>query len=197
MTSQLDNSPAPPNLKQIAKTFRLVGWVSFWAQLVLAIISGLIFIFAVLSAAAFSRSATPGASAANPGTGGGIFFATCSLFVLAYCIYRSFQYVQLGRRLQETNPSFRPKKSETVQFLWRSLLVRGVGLLLAVMAAEAITGVLLGKAFLSMGAIFNPLAINQIIQPLDIFLVLANTHLITAHFIGSAASLWLLNRINR
>lgn len=196
MTGQIENAPTPPNLRQISKTFRLVGWVSFWAQLVLAIVSGVIFIFAA-SAAALPKQTAAGVPASNPGTGGGLFFAVCSLLVLIYGIYRSIQYVYLGRRLQESNPNLRPKKADTIKFLWLSIVIRGAGLLLAVMAGEAITGILLGKAFSSLGAALNPLLINQIIQPLDIFLVLANTHLITAHFIGVAASLWLLNRINR
>jgi hypothetical protein len=50
---------------------------------------------------------------------------------------------------------------------------------------------------MAVGAVFSPGAQLQIVQPLDIFLVLANTHLLTAHFIGVSATLWLLNRIDR
>jgi Protein of unknown function (DUF3611) len=195
MTNEFENQPTPPNLKQVSQTFRLVGWISLWAQLVLAIISGVIFVFAGV-AAAMGRSAA-GDNATNPATGGGVFFAIISLGVLFYGIFQSFQCVKTGRRLRETNPNLRPKKIDTVNFLWRSLMIRGVGLLFGVVAAEAIAGVLLGKSFMAVGAIFSPGAQLQIVQPLDIFLVLANTHLLTAHFIGVSATLWLLKRIDR
>ncbi|HEY9703082.1 MAG TPA: DUF3611 family protein, partial [Allocoleopsis sp.] len=80
----------------------------------------------------------------------------------------------------------------------RGLIANLAGMLLAVLGAEAITGVLLGKSIaLSQGsiAILNPQNLQNIIQPLDIFIVLANTHTITAHFGGIVASLWLLDRL--
>ena len=186
MTNQAENSPNTSNLKQVSKTFRLVGWVSFWVQTVLAIISGVIFAFAGVA----------GDSASNPATGGGVVFALVSLGILFYGIYQSFDYVRMGRRIREENPNLRPKKSDTIKLLWRSLTIRGVGLLMAVVAAEAIAGVLLGKSFMAVGAIFSPGSQLQLIQPLDIFLVLANTHLITAHFVGVSSTLWLLKRID-
>lgn len=194
MTNEFEQPVAPPNLKQVSQTFRMVGWISLWIQLVLAVISGVIFAFAGVALAMGRANA---GNETNPATGGGVLFAIVSLLVLLYGLYQSFQCVKIGRRLKETNPNLRPKKSETVSFLWRTLLIRGVGLALAVVAAEAIAGVLLGKSFMAVGAIFSPGAQLQIVQPLDIFLVLANTHLITAHFMGTTATMWLLNRIDR
>jgi hypothetical protein len=46
-----------------------------------------------------------------------------------------------------------------------------------------------------LGGFFNPM--TQIVQPLDMFLLLGNTHTITAQFVGIVAALFLLNRINR
>lgn len=194
MINQADNSPNTSNLKQVSKTFRLVGWVSLWVQAILAVISGVIFAFAGV-ALSMGRQ-TAGDSAANPATGGGVVFAVVSLFILFYGIYQSFDYVRMGRRIREENPNLRPKKLDTIKFLWRSLTIRGVGLLMAVVAAEAIAGVLLGKSFMAVGAIFSPGSQLQLIQPLDIFLILANTHLITAHFVGVSSTLWLLKRID-
>ena len=68
------------------------------------------------------------------------------------------------------------------------------------MGAEAITGTLLAKSLAQAQggvAIYDPQFINRLIQPLDIFVVLANTHTITAHFAGIVVSLWLYSRINR
>ena len=40
-------------------------------------------------------------------------------------------------------------------------------------------------------AITNP---NRIVRALDVFVVLANINLITAHFVGAAISMWLLEK---
>lgn len=194
MTNQPESAPNTSSLKQVSKTFRLVGWVSLWVQAVLAVISGVIFAFAGVALSMGRPSAGDGA--ANPATGGGVVFALVSLGILFYGIYQSFDCVRMGRRIQEPNPSLRPKKLDTIKSLWRSLTIRGVGLLMAVVAAEAIAGVLLGKSFMAVGAIFSPGSQLQLIQPLDIFLVLANTHLITAHFVGVSSTLWLLKQID-
>ncbi len=177
-----------PNLRQISKIFRTAGWISFWAQLLLSIVSSLIFIFGgFASLAKQNAGSTP--------NGGGLFLAVLSLVILLYGIYQSFQYVQIGRKLKSQNSEVRPKKADTIQFLWTSLLIRGVGMALAIFSAEAIAGVLLGKALVSLGGFFNPM--TQIVQPLDMFLLLGNTHTITAQFVGIVAALFLLNRINR
>lgn len=194
MANQAENAPQTPNLSQVSKTFRAIGWLSFWVQTVLAIIAGVIFAFAGV-ALAMGRSSA-GENASNPATGGGVFFALISLGILFYGIYQSFDYVRVGRSLKAQNPNLRPKKSDTIRLLWRSLTIRGIGLMMAVIAAEAIAGVLLGKSFMAVGAIFSPGAQLQLIQPLDIFLVLANTHLITAHFVGVTSTLWLLKQID-
>ncbi|NJM45804.1 MAG: DUF3611 family protein [Alkalinema sp. RU_4_3] len=179
-----------PNLRQISKVFRRTGWISFWAQLLLAIVSSLIFIFG-----GFATLAKNNVTGNNAPNGGGLFLAVLSLAVLLYGIYQSFQYVQIGRKLKSENPEVRPKKADTIQFLWTSLLIRGVGMALAIFSAEAIAGVLLGKALTSLGGLLSPM--NQIVQPLDLFLLLGNTHTITAQFVGIVAAMFLLNRINR
>jgi hypothetical protein len=179
-----------PNLRQISKVFRTTGWISLWSQVVLAIVSGAIFVFGGL--ASLAKNKVTGSAGPN---GGGLFLAVLSLLVLLYGIYQSFQYVKIGRKLKDNNPELRPKKADTIQFLWTSLMIRGIGMALAIFSAEAIAGVLLGKALTSLGGLLN--AGTQLVQPLDIFLLLGNTHTVTAHFIGGVATLFLLNRINR
>ncbi|PSB49591.1 DUF3611 family protein, partial [Chamaesiphon polymorphus] len=113
------------------------------------------------------------------------------------CTYWSFRYVTLARQLK--NPNLRPKKAETIQIVRWGLLASILGMGSSVIGAESIGGTLLGKslAMVLPGAIFSPDALSKIIQPLDILIVLANTHIITAHFIGIVCSLWLLDRIQK
>ncbi len=182
------NSNTPQTVRKIAAQLRLVGWAGFWLQLVLAVVSSLIFLFAL-------PFASTGAS--NPGTGGSLLFAVGGLLILYGSTYWSFRYVMTSRKLK--NPALRPKKSETIKIVRWGLLSSVLGMGSSVLGAEAIAGTLLGKSLSSVTsfALFSPDALSKIIQPLDIFIVLANTHTITAHFIGIVGSLWLLNQINK
>ncbi|MBD1907055.1 DUF3611 family protein [Funiculus sociatus GB2-A5] len=196
MQEKFDSPPVPSAIQRIASAFRITGWIGFWVQLVLSVVSTLIFLFAIPSAG--PRAGGGGAS--NPGTGGSIFFAVCGLLVLYFSIYQAFRYTRLGLHLKDSNPNLRPKKADAIKVLRFGLTVSLVGLLLAVVGAEAITGTLLAKSLSQAQggvAIYDPQFINRLIQPLDIFVVLANTHTITAHVAGVIVSLWLLSRVNK
>lgn len=194
MPEKSETASIPPTLKQISANIRLTGWISFWLQLVLGVIASLIFLFALL----LGQNASS-ATANNSGTLGAAFFAVLGLFVLYFSVYQAFSYTRIANKLQDPNANFRPKKADTIKNLRLGLKVSLAGMLLSVLGAEAITGTLLGKS-LAVGqgaAVFNPETINKLIQPLDIFVVLANTHTIAAHFAGILTSLWLLNRITK
>jgi hypothetical protein len=181
------NGNTPQTVRKIAAQLRRVGWAGFWLQLVLAVVSSLIFIFAAPFASA---------GASNPGTGGSLLFAV-GLLVLYVSTYWSFRYVATARKLK--NPNLRPKKADTIKLVRWGLMASTIGLGSSVMGAESIAGTLLGKS-LSLAqpfAVYSPDALSKIIQPLDIFIVLANTHTITAHFVGIVCSLWLLDRLNK
>jgi len=182
------NSNTPQTVRKIAAQLRRVGWLGFWLQLVLAVVSSLIFIFAL-------PFASTGAS--SPGTGGSLLFAVGGLLILYGSTYWSFRYVITSRKLK--NPDLRPKKAETIKIVRWGLLSSVLGMGSSVLGAESIAGTLLGKSLSSVTsfALFSPDALSKIIQPLDIFIVLANTHTITAHFIGIVGSLWLLEQINK
>jgi hypothetical protein len=191
-TRMLDKpgSSASPALQQIAQIFRRTGWISFWAQLVLTVVSSIILLFA----AGVSRTAT---AANNPGTGAGVTFTLGGIFVLLFSLYWTlFRYVAIGRKLRGSAAE-RPKKSETIQALRIGLIASLVGTLLAIMGAEATVGALVAKAF-SQGVGFSiNLDPSKFIQPLDIFVVQASINVILAQFIGISAALWLLNRMTR
>jgi hypothetical protein len=195
MPDNFESNQVPAALRQIATTMRLTGWISFWIQLILAVVSSLIFVFALV----LSGAAAQGSSQVNnPGTGGGAFFAVCGLLTLYVSVYQSFRYTRLARRLKEPDPNLRPKKADTIRLLRFGLIVSFVGMSLSILGAEAITGTLLGKSLAQPQALYNPnISLRDFIQPLDIFVILANTHTIAAHFAGIGGGLWLLNRLNR
>jgi hypothetical protein len=191
MLDKPGSSSLAPTLNEIAKTFRLTGWISFWVQLVLTVISSIILIFA----SALSR--TPGASANSPSTGIGVVVTVFGLVVLGFSMYWAlFRYVPIGRKLAG-NPASRPKKSDTVQVLRTGLIASMVGTLLSLLGAEATVGLLAAKAFSQGVGGFVNTDPSKFIQPLDILVVQASINVILAQFAGISASLWLLNRMNR
>ncbi|MGB3405417.1 MAG: DUF3611 family protein [Microcoleaceae cyanobacterium] len=189
MSNLSDSSSIPPAAQRIAFGLRRGGWVCFWVQLVLAVISAIILLFASLIA---SREA--GASGTSAGTGGGLIFAWAGLSILGFSTFRSFQYTRLAQKLK--SPTTRPNRAETVKQIRMTLISNMIGMTLTLIGAEAINGILLGKALSQPRGFFQPsVNLQDFIQPLDIFIVLANTHTIVAHFFGIVVSMWLIDKI--
>jgi uncharacterized protein YjeT (DUF2065 family) len=194
MTEQFQMEPAPAALRKTAAMLRKLSWANIWIQGILAVVAGMMILFTI-GRNLLSQTPTGGSRAAGL-TGAGIILLL-SLVVQLYTIVRSFQCIQTGRRLKSDDPALRPSKGNTIDFLWRSVLISIAGLGLALLASQAIGGILLGRSAASIGAPYNPVLAMQVIEPLDIFLVLANTHILSAHGLGLAITLWLLNRIDR
>lgn len=181
------------NLQQIGQGFRFTGWICLWFQVVLTVVSSVVLIFAALfSPSRFSNPNNPSSSSFS--TFAGVALTTVGILALCFSIYWAFRYVVIGRQL--VNKTTRPKKAEVIQILRTGLYVSLGGMLVAIFGAEAITGVLVGKASVSQGSGFaiNP---SQVVQSLDMFTVLANIQVILAHFVGIAAALLLLNKMSR
>ena len=66
--------------------------------------------------------------------------------------------------------------------------------MLGLFGAGSSLGVLIAKTVSQPPgmAITNP---NRIVRALDVFVVVANFNLITAHFVGAASSIWLLEKL--
>ncbi|MEA5555958.1 DUF3611 family protein [Nodularia spumigena] len=191
MSENPDTPSSSSNLRAIAQTFRLTGWISFWIQLVLGVVSAII----VLLFAIFSQQRT--GTGNNPGTGFGVFLAVCGILILGGGIYLAYRYTRIGNQLQSSNPSNRPRKSETLQVLRLGLWINLVGMLVTLLGAQAIVGTLVARSISPQAAttqLFDP---TRIISGLDMLVVQANINTVSAHFAGLAVSIWLLNRITR
>lgn len=179
------NSFLPAPTKQnFAATFRTVSRVSFWLQLALGGFSAIVLLLAI-----FSRNATTQAD--NPAIGFGIFLGIVGIVLLCLRVYWAFRYRRLANRLQSPNVELHPKREDVIRILQFGLIVSAVGLLLAFLASELSAIAVLSRSLaLPQGvAVYRP---ENVIRPLDIFVVLANVNLIGAHFVGSATSLGLL-----
>lgn len=192
--SQKPDSQSPPSaLRQIATIFRLAGWASLWIQLVLGVISVIVLLFASVSRGLVAGSSQ---NQQSSGTGFGIFFAVIGVITLAVGVYFAFRYTRIGRQLQSPNANQRPRKADTIRILWLGLLVNLLGMLLTIVGAQAIAGALLLRSLSlpqGVGAVLSNPA--EVIRPVDIFVVQANTNIVAAHFAGLVASLFLLNRV--
>lgn len=190
MSNKLNHSS--PTLQRVANTFRLTGWIGFWIQLVLVIVSSLILLFA-----AASGGRSDSLSSTNPGTAPGLFFALCGILVLCFSTYWCFRYTRIAKQLQAPDHSLRPSKGKAIQAIRIGLITNLVGMLLTLLGAEATVGGLLAKSLSQSQGVTTIYDPSRLIQSLDIFVVQATTNVVIAQFAGLVTSLWLLQRINR
>jgi hypothetical protein len=181
MVDRPGSSSPSVNLQQIAKTFRLTGWISFVTQLLLTLPSVAILLFS--------------ASTNRGGNSGGLVFTLGGILALFFTIYWAFRYIIIGRRLE--NAARRPKKSETINMLRTGLIASLSGMLLALLGQGAILGGVAQKAFSQGIGTFVNTDLSRFVQPLDILVVQASFNVVLAQFVGLSAALWLLYRMNR
>lgn len=188
MYSKSDGSSG---IQHIAGLFQRIGWVSFWIQVVLGVISIVTLVFAN------SFRSVPTASVAS-GINFGLFCAFLGLLLLALSIYFSFRYTRISRQLRFSQPEARPKKSEVVQSLKLGITVCLVGTLLTLVSANAVVGGLASKA----SRLASPLGgltgqQSDFVNTLDMFTVQAIMLILLALFVGVVAPLWLLSQMFR
>jgi amino acid transporter len=190
MTPDLQYS-LPPAIRRISGAFRRFGWVSFWIQLILGVIASLALLFAVASLAGRSQNSNPGASV-------GLTFSSVGLVAVFAGAFWAFQYVRMGRQLRGDEKR-RPKPKDAIRVLKTGLFISLGGMLLTLIGGEAMVGSLLAKALSQPqgAAVFGlPNNVSQFVQPLDIFVIQANTNILLAHFIGLVFTLWTMNSLD-
>ena len=186
-----DIAPATPrpmadrlDLQLISAALRRLGWVRFWAQLVLAVVAA--------------------NSARALGLGPGISLTTLAFLLLLWCLWQSWLIVRCGRAL---NSPVRPSKGETARLIKRGLLADLAGITLAVIGYQAMAGSLFVQASQQVPGFFGAQiqqapgvagrVIGLPITSIEMLSVLGNTQVLFAHLIGIWISLWLLQRIYR
>ena len=193
----LTGSAIPAAILRASATLQLAGNIGFWVQIVLGIVAFLILLF---SSASLVGNNNPNAEAAqstfSQGSSFGIFCAAIGIFALVVSIFFFRRYKVIARIMLVGDNSVRPKKSYTLQTIKFGLLANLLGMMFAIIGAEAFMGLVIGKALtIPQGAVFSNT--SQLIQPKDLFIILANTHTIASHFTGIVVALWLLNQLNK
>ncbi|MEO0770976.1 MAG: DUF3611 family protein [Cyanobacteria bacterium J06649_4] len=181
MTGELGYS-LPPAIRRISKNFRLAGWSSFWAQIVIGVISTLLFLINALA---------QDNNLSNPGSN--LFQTAGILFVFAGAVW-GFRYVRLGRKLGSSNPDLRPKPKDATQAVRIGTLISMLGMLLTIVAAQAVVALVWLQALSQVNNNnFNFRPINAV----EIAVIFSAVNTMFAHFIGLCASLWLNYVVNR
>jgi hypothetical protein len=169
-------------VQTIAANLRLTGWISFWVQLAILVVSGVVLLFA-----AFSRNVDEDTNSAATSLCIGLaFFAIAAL--IASVVF-SFRYIRLGKRL--TLGTIQRSPSQVRRMVTIGLLISIGGLALSALGTEIGTGILLAKSLSQPqgAAVYTP---DKIIRVLDILVVLSCSSLSLAHLAGGGGGLWLL-----
>ncbi|MEB3176194.1 MAG: DUF3611 family protein [Synechococcus sp.] len=178
-------------LQRIASAFRMVGWGAFWSQLTLALVSGGVLAFNSIGSELVNNRDKA------IGLGPGLSLTTLALLVLAWSVWQDWGLVRLSRVLG-SGSSVIPSKGETRAQVKRHLLASLVGLTLAAIGYQALSGSLTFQASLQQPGVVGAVGMgNNAITSLEMFSVMANTQALSGHLIGLWVSLWLLQRLAR
>ncbi len=193
-------------LEKVGNVLRLTGWIGLSAQIGFGVISLLMIMFAIAGRNFSQATALPGRVApgiavpvtqgVTPGIGIGIFWAVCGILALLAGIYLAFRQTRFAKRLRHADTMKHPTKAEVMTVLRLGAIAGLVGMLLTILGGGATLGVLFSKSIAQTQgvAIYDP---NRAIRSIDIMVAMANMSGITAHFVGTVASLSVFEWLHR
>ncbi len=190
------NSEAPSlTPRQIARSFRWLGWIGFGLQAVLGFIPILVVVANVLfqpgrqQAVAFSL---------------GLWMAISCLFILLFSIYWCFRYVSLANKLE--NRDQRPAKSEVVRDLRvglvANLTIMSIALLIALFRVGELTIKMLtlpqGATVVTPNQIGTTVGTSgTLITPSSMIAIQAMINTVAAGLVGLLVSMLLLYQVKQ
>jgi Protein of unknown function (DUF3611) len=184
----LNPEAANPTPQQIARYFRLLGWIGFWLQSFLGFIPILVVVTVVL----FNPSRNQ-----SDGLSFGLFSAIACLVLLIFSIYWCFRYTRLANKLEVRD--LRPAKSQVIRDLKLGLIANISSMAIAVMIAMVRVGELTFKMLtLPQGSTFitpnqaGTLVQGAIVAPSNMIAIQAMVNTIAAGLVGVVVALLLL-----
>jgi len=173
------------DLQLISAALRRLGWVRFWAQVVLAVVVMGVLLFNNIGGQIGARADK--ALGLSPG----ISLTSIAFFVLLWGLWQSWLVIRCGRAL---GSPVHPSKGETARLIKRGILADLVGLTLGVVGYQSLAGSLFFQASMQAGFAFGGVMTtpggritNYPITSLEMLSVLSNTQVVFAHLIG----LWI------
>ncbi|EFJ52038.1 hypothetical protein VOLCADRAFT_87168 [Volvox carteri f. nagariensis] len=176
-------------LSRATGAVRRYGWLSFWAQLTLSVVGGVILLFSV----AFTSQSGPKAS---------LYLTLFGILAGFLSTFWNFGYTRTAMKMQaylDAAPGQevpKVKKQQVVDMVTRGIFINMAGLAATLAGVQALVGMLVAKTLqissypfmaAATGANYNP------VVALDVFLVQAATNTLLGHFVSLACSLWLLH----
>lgn len=183
-SSLQSNDISPPtqtsqSSKSIVSTFYRGSWFSWWVQIILSVVSGITLTFA-------KQQAQRGFSLWSSG------FAFSALGVLTAYInaFWTWNITRLCVRINSGKVEPDKVKVSLRKYAKISVGISLVGMFFSLLGAEQIVGTLASKILSAQSVSgfipINPAAVSNLasntFQPLDIFLVQANTNILVSHF---------------
>jgi cytochrome b561 len=163
--------------RELAGRFRLIGWITFILQFILAVLSALLLQFS-----AAGRAITASVSS----IGDAIFWGAGALAALILGCALAFYTIRVANAVERAPEKYLGAKRGGFLFLGAGAAISALGAL-AALAGLALSIVLLIAKTVSQPpgiAITDP---NHIIRALDVFILLVNFNLLIAHVFGAAA----------
>lgn len=167
---------------QLGTALRNIGWLSFWGQLILTTVSGVILLFS-------TGVTSKGAISISPIDVFTFFGVAAGLITTAL----SWSWIRAGRRLgflQEV------KLQQVMATVLASTNLNLLGMGAAILGLQATTGALVAKTLTAATAYYGPRSAPPPVA-FDVFSVQACGNTIMAHFAGLVLAQWLLRTVSR
>ena len=177
--------PSPEQLEPMfvriryAHSLRIVGWIGFWSQLIMAISAAAILLFA------YEREIQN-----HPGTEFGLFLLFASCVVLAGGTLAKLINVRLGQHLLKPDRRLWPSRQSVVRLCDFEAFLHWTGMILVLVGTVSVVLTLSSVAMTLVPGIISDA--SKTIQPLDLLVVQASVALMMGHFVGISTSFWNL-----
>ncbi|KAJ9531724.1 hypothetical protein QJQ45_021872 [Haematococcus lacustris] len=204
-TSSMDDQQVVERLGEAARNaliratsaVKRYGWLSFWVQMTLSVVSGVILLFSV----AFTSQTGPRAS---------LYLTLIGILAGFFSTFWNFNYTRMALRMQRyvdavPGDSVPKVKKQTlcalampqvIDTVTKGVLINVLGLGSTLLGIQALVGVLVAKTLSNASAnpfIASAAGVYNPVLALDVFLVQAATNMLLGHFLSMVCSLWLLS----
>lgn len=200
ISTTVDTSVIKYDYTKAAMAFWRIGWVTWWLQLILTVIAGVILLFAF---------AFPGVNVRTSASALGFILSGIGVFLAFVSLFWTYSYTRLSLWLREKAPD-RSLEAATAKVMTRlrlGTLCAIVGLIISLVGLQAIVGTLLARLF-SSGVVSTPYTAYQngpaaggsfgpganIVQPIDILVVQAAANAMMALLAALTSTSWFRSR---
>jgi hypothetical protein len=189
-------------ISSISLRMRRTSWLSWWAQMILSVISSVTLLFTrnVLALQTGTANAAAAGAILDRNLFPNYFLAGSSIVLSFLSIFWTWATKRLSRRLLR-KPTTRVQAANMLRKdIKVGTFINVLGMALALVGAEQIVGGLAIKVLTtttSTPAVYQGAQAVNLLQPLDILVVQANTNTLFSHFCSLVAYLWLGRSIDQ